>query len=77
MVVDVDLGALRRPHPVHKSAPKGSPKTLKIQPEFSQVESWPMCLVHSWNLLGASCWLIHVMDGCMDGWIDGWMVGWT
>ena len=31
MVVDVDLGALRRPHPVHKGAPEGSPETLKKQ----------------------------------------------
>ena len=31
MVVDVDLSALRRPLPVHKSAPEGSPETLKNQ----------------------------------------------
>ena len=58
MVLDVDLGALRRLHPVHKGAPKGNPKALKNQHEFSQVDAWPMCLVPSWNLLGASCWLI-------------------
>ena len=35
MVVDVDLSALRRPLPVHKSAPEGSPETLKNQiPKF-------------------------------------------
>ena len=31
MVVDVDLSALRRPLPVHKSAPEGSPETPKNQ----------------------------------------------
>ena len=45
MVLDVDLGALRRLHPVHKGAPKGNPKALKNQHEFSQVDAWPMCLV--------------------------------
>ena len=45
MVVDVDLGAPRRPHPVHKSAPKGNPKTLKNQHEFSQVVSYRFRIV--------------------------------
>ena len=45
MVLDVDLGSLRRLHPVHKGAPKGNPKALKNQHEFSQVDAWPMCLV--------------------------------